>query len=359
MTDRPPPTPGFDDALGVALAEARDRLAELVDVTTWSLDDARLGTRIEDVLALKASVDELASRLVGEADDRHLAARHGASSTRAHLMAAYRMSAAEASRIVRTARQLHGSSVVAEPTRRAVALGKVSAEQGTVVASAVNRLSPTIDLVRVEAAQTDLLGHATRLSFTQLQTVANHLIEVVDPDMADLTLEEQLQVQERRAWTSASLAGQLGADGIARARFALPNLAYAMFKKHLDALASPRRNGNGDSGPGNHTGDGPRAATALSDADADDAAVAEVPYATRMGQAFCELIDHLPTEGHPLHGVVNASIVITIDETKLRVGAEPCAGWGRRGRPSRMDRAATPTDPASTLQTPRLLIRRG
>ncbi len=85
-TQDPPPTVGIDDAYGRTFADVRSRLADLVDAPTWSLDDARLDRRISDALALKAQVDELTARLVGEADDRNLPHRHGASSTRAHLM---------------------------------------------------------------------------------------------------------------------------------------------------------------------------------------------------------------------------------------------------------------------------------
>ncbi|MGA9345792.1 MAG: DUF222 domain-containing protein, partial [Nocardioidaceae bacterium] len=154
---------------------------------TWSLDDTRLDTRISEALAVRAAADEVISRLVAEADDRNLPHRYGASSTRAHLMTAHRMSAGEASRTVRTAKQLHGTTGLTEPTRRAVAAGAVSAEQGVVVAAAVNRLSPTIRPDRVEAAQADLLTHAQTLSYSQLQVAANHLVEVIDPDTVDET----------------------------------------------------------------------------------------------------------------------------------------------------------------------------
>ncbi len=85
--------------------------------------------------------------------------------------------------------------------------------------------------------RSDLLAHARTLSFTQLQVAANHLVEVVDPDTVDQTLEQQLAAQERKALASAWFTGQYGADGIARGRFALPNLTFGMLKKHLDALA--------------------------------------------------------------------------------------------------------------------------
>ena len=156
-------------------------------------------------------------------------------------MTAHRMSAGEASRTVRTAKQLHGTAGLTEPTRRAVAAGAVSAEQGVVVAAAVNRLSPTIKPDQVEAAQADLLTHAKTLSFSQLQVAANHLVEVVDPDTVDETLEQQLAAQERKALASAWFTGQFGADGIARGRFALPNLVFGMLTKYLEAVTSPRR----------------------------------------------------------------------------------------------------------------------
>ncbi len=67
-------------------------------------------TGIGDALAIRAAADELVARLVAEADDRNLPHRYGASSTRAHLMTAHRMSAGEAFRTVRTAKQLHGTT---------------------------------------------------------------------------------------------------------------------------------------------------------------------------------------------------------------------------------------------------------
>ncbi len=49
--------------------------------------------------------------------------------------------------------------------------------------------------------------------------------------------------------------------------------------------------------------------------------IADLPYGNRLGRALCELIEHLPTDGHPQHGVANATIVVTVDETRLRAGA--------------------------------------
>ncbi len=120
-------------------------------------------------------------------------------------------------------------------------------------------------------------------------------------------MEQQLAAQERKALASTWFTGQYGADGIARGRFALPNLVFGMLTKHLEAHTSPRR-----------------VATGTDDAPADQLAettVEDLPYGNRLGRALCELIEHLPTDGHPQHGVTNATIVVTVDETRLRAGA--------------------------------------
>ena len=132
---------------------------------------------------------------------------------------------------------------------------------------------------------------------------------MIDPDTVDETLEQQLAAQERKALASAWFTGQLGADGITRGRFAMPNLVFGMLTKYLEAVTSPRRV---------TTGHGTDAAATDPLA---EATVADLPYGNRLGRALCELIEHLPVDGHPQHGVANATIVVTVDETKLRAGA--------------------------------------
>ncbi len=99
-----------------------------------------------------------------------------------------------------------------------------------------------MDPDRVEAAQADLLTHAqdvvVHASCRWRRTIWSRSI---DPDTVDQTLEQQLAAQERKALASAWFTGQFGADGIARGRFALPNLTFGMLTKHLEAHTSPSR----------------------------------------------------------------------------------------------------------------------
>jgi hypothetical protein len=192
----PPGSARVGDPFGAALTAVRAEFAGLADTPTWSLAEDQLTQRLGEALAVQAAAGELVSRLAGDVDARDLASKAGASSTRAYLMAAYQMSVSEAARTVATARAM---TTRVETTRQGFAAGRVSAEQALVVAEAVNRLSLGVDPVRVEHAQVDLIGHAQTLSYLQLRYLANHLVEVIDPDGADAILAEQLEAEEARA----------------------------------------------------------------------------------------------------------------------------------------------------------------
>ncbi len=168
------------DQVGACLVQLRDVLDKAAEAPVWSLDDRRLEERLGEALAVKASLDELIARLVGQVDDRDLGRQSGASSTRAHLVANYRVSTGAAAGLLAQARCM---SERTDLTRQAWATGLVSGEQAVVIGGAVNKLSPQLPAEAVQAGEADLVGHAQALTHTQLQVLANHLVEVVDPEL--------------------------------------------------------------------------------------------------------------------------------------------------------------------------------
>jgi len=302
------------DQVGVCLAALDDVLAKAVDAPVWSLDDARLSRRLAEALAVRARVDELVARLVGHVDERDLAKVMGASSTKAHLVASYRVSGAAAAGLVSQARCLTDRSTT---TRTAWATGKVSAEQAVLIGAAVDKLSPEVSDDVVEHAQADLVDHAQTLTFTQLQVVTNHLVEVVDPDAADAVLGEQLQAEEARALQQTTFRGRRGFDGVARFSGRMPNLAYDMLTTALDAIASPRR-------ATNHTtvadGTGAPLSPTATGTPCPETDPGVLTYSQRLGRAFVELLEHLPADKLPGHGAGNATVVVTVDHHKLTTG---------------------------------------
>jgi hypothetical protein len=43
-------------------------------------------------------------------------------------------------------------------------------------------------------------------------------------------------------------------------------------------------------------------------------------HATKMGQGFCELLEHLPVDGHGEHGGLAATLLVTLDHNVLKTG---------------------------------------
>ncbi len=331
-TNEVPLTDGIGDVFGRVLAVVSDELADLVDAPAWSLDDARLDRRLAEALSVRAAVDQVIGELVGEMDDRHLATQVGASSTRAHLVGAHRLSRAEAARVTTAARQLHGGgrSAVTEPIRRAQASGGVSGEQAVTIATAINRLDAGMPIERIQAAQADLIEYAATLLYDQLQQVANHVVEVVDPEHADALLEAQLLRQERAALAGCELTMSIHSDGTSHGRFSnLPAVPTAMLKKALEALAAPRRLTTDET-----------LTTPLLDHRVETSPE-EVPYASRMGRAFAALIEHLPVDGYPTGGSTNATVVATIGSGKASA-PRPSTPAPRSRSPRRVGSHATP-----------------
>ena len=209
ILQQPPPGSGLDDPFGVALEAMSAGFADLAEAPVWSLPESRLDHRFAQAAAVRAAAEEMMARLAAEMESR--AAPGGPVRRRCGRTWSPPTGcrAPTPARVVKAARQLHGNGArgaVTDPVRQAQACGRVSAEQAVTIAVAVNRLDPRVDLDRVQAVQHDLIGHAARLSFSQLQQVANHAVEVVDPDGADAALEELLRRQERDAYAGCELS---------------------------------------------------------------------------------------------------------------------------------------------------------
>lgn len=302
------------DEVGAALERVTGELDSLVDAAMWALDDEAIQAGLSQALAVQAGVAELTARLVAEVETRHLATQAGASSTTAWLAITHRLPRARAAGLVATGRAMTPAT---EVTRRAWAAGSVGTEQALVIAEAVHRLPADLNAATVDSAQGDLIGHAQQLNFEQLRQVANHLVEVLDPDGTDAALSVKLRAEHDRAWQTTELRLTRTGDGTHRLSGRLPDLHAAMFRAALDACAAPRR--NAACRTGTPTGDG---TSPVFDVDGDHTTT-EIGLLTRgqrYGRAFCEILEHLPVEQLPSHGVANATVVITMTRQELIAG---------------------------------------
>jgi hypothetical protein len=188
-----------------------------------------------------------------------------------------------------------------EPTRRAWAAGEVSAERAVEIATTVAKLDPTIPTVRTDEVQVDLLAHSPRLGFRQFQRLCAHVVHVVDPDGADAVLERQLLAEEDRALLQTALSFRRVGDGTTRLNGVLPDAQADMLKTALDAYTSPRHTSRRLDG----VPDGREGWT----------------YPQRLGHGLIELVEHLPVDELPQHGVAAPSVVVTMTLDQLHGAA--------------------------------------
>jgi hypothetical protein len=306
--------PASPDEVISRLHAIHGAIAELADVASAAFDDRCLDARLEAALAAQAAVDELVARIAGEVDVAGVAVRAGCPSTRAWLTARHRLSRGEAKRLLGRARAM---SPRVEATREAWARGAISGDQAEVIATALNTVDAAIPAQRIEAAECDLLSYARHLPLADLRRVANRLVEVVDPDAADQVLCDRLEAQEKVAMQQAVFRLTKGVDGVARLGGKIPNVHADMLMANLEALASPRRDHLHADGTG--TGQPEAVADTQFDSlpvDADSGTL--TTYGQRLGRAFCEWIERLPADGSPPGSAVNATVVVSVDETRLR-----------------------------------------
>ncbi|MBA2419043.1 MAG: DUF222 domain-containing protein, partial [Nocardioidaceae bacterium] len=301
----------------------------MVDAPTWQLSDEDVSDLVRALGGVRAGLDELTGRVVAEVRRRDLPTHEGVASLSQWLQVRTKATPAEAAAAIRyataTAPEADGDRPRWGCTRTAWAAGAITAEQAVVITTALDRLGDHIAWTEKRAAEQHLVAQTQRLGLSQTKYLANHLVEVVDPDGADAHLERLLEDEEARARRNTSLSmGRVG-DGTTKGAFRLPDAQADQLRIVLDSIAAPWR--------------AKRSGTDLRTDDPNGDSTPAVPYPNRMGIAFCELIEHLPTDGLPKAGATDATLVITIEHQQLMsglgaamltTGTEISAGQARR-----------------------------
>ena len=137
-----------------------------------------------------------------------------------------------------------------------------------------------------EKAELALVDEAARFRPRDLRILARKILEVVAPDEYDDQERAALDQQERRARRRITLHLHPDGDGMTDIVASVPDAIADRFKTYLEAYASPRK---------------------LLPAGED-----WLPYAERLGHAFCEFLENVPAESLPIHGGTATSVVITM-----------------------------------------------
>ena len=291
LAERVDPVHGF---AGRALA-ALDGLA---DAPGWAMTPDEQAEALVELSVLAARVTELRWRVMAAADRSEIGAKDGSTSTAAWLSRRTRENRTQ------TNGDLRGARALEEPrfavTRAAFATGSLTTDQVWVIIRAVEDLpaGEVTDEQRV-TAQEHLVKLAAVYDAKRLRVLARRLFEVLAPDEADKREGEALEREERRAREKTRFAMRDNGDGTTSGWFKLPTAQAEMLGKAVQAFAAPRRTDP----------------NAWVDADGK-----KRPYPVLLGQAFAELVEHLPVDKLPQAGGVAAIVAITMELDKLKTG---------------------------------------
>ncbi|QCW50758.1 DUF222 domain-containing protein [Nocardioides dongxiaopingii] len=275
---------GHPVARFVGVLEAE--LAGLSDAQTWSLGAEATADLVPRLAAVIAGVQELEARLVRHAEDIEMPGTIGARSTAQWLARITRVTGREASRKARLAHDLAAH----EPTRAAMAAGRVHAEQAQVIAAAVDDLGDEHTHLS-DQAEAHLLGEAAHHDAHDLKVLGRRILETIDPDKADEHEARLLGAEEARAWRKTRFTLWDDGEGLAHGTFAIPTAQASMLRKALAALAAPK-----------HV----RATEGAGSYDFDK------PTPERLGRAFGEYVERYPADRLPSMGGTNATVVVTM-----------------------------------------------
>lgn len=293
MTASLAPTPPLD-APHPAVAAAL-HVAEVVE-GVLGLDPCFMRTEDKEAALLAWSraatlVEAQRFRLLAASAD--VAAEHGASDGAAWLAHETRNDPASARR------DLTLATALAQRWSRldeALAKGVINPPQAREVHLALDALPDDLTDEVLDKAQTWLVDQARSFGPKQLRVLGRKVLDVVAPDVGESAEQRALEREEATARARVRLTTQRLGDGTTLVRARLSDAGADRLTTYLHAYTSP----------GHQRAVGPEPDPA--------------PYAVRLGRAFESFLEDVDPRGMPLHGGSATSVVVLVEEEKLRAG---------------------------------------
>lgn len=187
----------------------------------------------------------------------------------------------------------------------ALAGARINLAQARVIAHALDALPDDLDSTLLLQAEAHLVGEAQAFGPKELRELGLKVLEVVAPDIAEDHERKQVEADEERARAQIKLSTQRLGDGTSIVRARISDAALDRLITYLHAYTSPL-----------HLRAVAGASETKPDTEPDPA-----PYAVRLGRAFEAFLEHADPKRMPLHGGNATSVVVLIDEDKLRAVA--------------------------------------
>ena len=254
-----------------------------------------LGQLLVTLATLESQTESLRLKVLAEAERRQVAADEAATGTDAWAAA-----------LTGTTREINAGGLhLAEllktkyhHTREAYAAGQLRADQVRVIVRAAEQAPLETTVEQLAAAEEVLVNKASGIGTRtgrpmnpkRLRQAARRMLDVVDRDLADKHEAIMLGRESRRAKHETYLALHDNGDGTYSGKFTIPELHGSLLRTALETLSAPRRLNRTRTGPESETISG-----------YDESAPTGPGHGLSgweiHGNALCELIEHLPTDG--------------------------------------------------------------
>ena len=242
---------------------------------------------IEQLKAVQSRLLANAEDVAVEAGDRNVAAW-----AERHLRADY-------SAVAREARLGEALDRRWPEVAEAYADGRVNQAQAHVIVTALDGLPDRLGPVLKARAEAHLVEQAASFGPRQLKVLGRHLLEVLAPEIADEEERRRLQAEERAARRAPAAPAAWRGDGSTDINARVPDAVANRLKVYLESFAAPRRQEPTAGG---------------------ESEVGRLPYPRRLGEAFCALLERVPSSVLPQHGGTSTAVMVTIPFDRLLSG---------------------------------------
>jgi hypothetical protein len=275
-------------------ASPADELHACLDrVTSFRMDRLsgdELAEQLRSLTRVEARVAALRLQVLAQADRSQAAAAVGAASTGAW---AARLANADQATTQRQVGLAHGLDR-RTAARTALADGSISAEHAAVIVQADRQLPDQVTAEQRDVVEAALVEKAQTLSPSALRRAARRAWEEVERDVAAVDAHENEIVasEEDTARSRTRLTLHDNEDGTVTGHFTVPVAQGHLLRKILQTITAPRRGRLGAS------------AAQVGEREA------RTDWDRARGEAFCELLEHLPTDH--LHPKTAATLVVSL-----------------------------------------------
>lgn len=278
-------------------AELHACLDRFADYPVHRLGQTGKAELLQSLGRAEARIIALRLGVLADAERSDTAAEVGAASTGQWAASISRTDPARAHSDVSLAQDLERRRA----TRHALAEGSISSEHAAVIVRADRDLPPAVTAEQREAVEARLVAQAQTLAPTALRRVARRALAEIESDLAVVDAHENALVtaEETLARAKVRLSLHDNEDGTVTGHFTVPTAQGQLLRKILETITAPRRGRLG-----------------ASQAQVGDNTGVTTDWTRARGEAFCELIEHLPTDH--LHPRTAATLVVTVAEDTLR-----------------------------------------